>query len=67
MNEDEFKLSAGDLGSRRLKAKAFEREMDRMNDSIKKAKSESDLAKRVKFKGYIMDKYNKYNWKNVHS
>lgn len=65
MEFNEAKLSRGDFGSRKAKAKAFEFEMDRLQTGIKHAKSESDLAEHKKFKKYVVDKYNKYNWKEI--
>lgn len=60
LREYEQKLVANDVQSKRMKAQAFEREMDRLNDSMKRAESKEDLARHAKFKDYVLDKYNKY-------
>lgn len=61
LREYEQKLVANDLQSKRMKAQSFEREMDRLNDSMKRAESKEDLARHANFKRYVLNKYNKYN------
>lgn len=61
LREYEHKLVRNDVGSKREKAKAFEREMDRVNEGMKRAESKEDFARNAQFKKYVLDKYNKYH------